>query len=220
MTNFFHQFLEPDHIDTKKETNLSLMKEVFALEVDDFVSAHDVLFRKYDFDKHYDKTAKKYSCDKMPWKINDVPEGLIEGIAKRGVQFPHAVYMKMRRNIKHDTTFFASWNFQVGEYSVGTLTIPGAGYAVRTYDMVEKDLRKLIQRIVNSYNESSEVFTYMQGLNIKFEAIPKEDDFGNYGRIIGLVLAQSQLLKTRNIQPEVMIVETPHRVVEDKRRHG
>jgi hypothetical protein len=213
MTQFFQQFLEPDiEEDIKEETNLSLMKEVFALEVDDFVSAHDVLFRKYDFDKHYDKLAKTYDCEeKTPWKI----EALTEGIAKKGVQFPHAEYMKMRRNTKHGNTFFASWNFQIGEYSVGTLTVPGSGYALRTYNMVEKDLRKLIQRIVNSYNESSDVFTYMQGINIKFEAIPKEDDFGNYGRTIGLALVRG----VSRLHPEVMIVETPHRVVEDK-RHG
>ena len=209
MTQFFHQFLEPDiEEDIKEETNLSLMKEVFALEVDDFVSAHDVLFRKYDFDKHYDKLAKTYDCEKKtPWKI----EALTEGIAKKGVQFPHAAYMKMRRGTKNNTTFFASWNFQVGDISVGTLTVPGSGYALRTYNMVEKDLRKLIQRVVNSYNESSDVFTYMQGLTLKFEAIPKEDDFGNYGRTIGLVLVRG----VSRLHPELMIVETPHPVHED-----
>ncbi len=205
MTQFFKQFLEPDTIEPEPE-DFQLIKEAFALTVDDFVSAHDVLFRKYDFDAH-DETAKKYSCDKMPWKI----QALTEGIAKRGIQFPHAQYMKMRRGTKTTTTFFASWNFQVGDISVGTLTVPGSGYALRTYNMVEKDLRKLIQRVVNSYNESSEVFTHMQGLDLKFEAIPKEDDFGNYGRTIGLVSVRG----VQRFHPEVMIIETPHRVVED-----
>jgi hypothetical protein len=75
---------------------------------------------------------------------------------------------------------------------------------------------------VNDYNKALEGPGFMHNWHdeIKFEAVPKVD-FGNshYGRTIGLVLAQSQLIRTNNLQPEVMIVETPYPVHEDK-RHG
>ena len=218
MTQFFKQFLEPDPIEPEPE-DFQLIKEAFALTVDDFVSAHDVLFRKYDFDTH-DETAKKYSCDKMPWKI------LTEGIAKRGIQFPHAAYMKMRRNTKHDTTFFASWNYQIGDISVGTLTVPGSGYALRTYNIVEKDLRKLIQRVVDDYNKSLEGpigFMYNWNDKLKFEAVPKEEFNPHFHdeRVIGIVVSLDDVDVRKIGSPEVMIIETQNdRIKEDKGRHG
>lgn len=127
------------------------MKETLALDVDDFVSASDVLFRKYDFDKHYDKLAKTYDCEKkMPWKIENLTEAFA---TKQFVKFPHSEYIKMKRYVKPGNYFFATWNYQLGNYRVGAQG--GYGYEQHTLDLVSQDLRKLVQSVVDTYNKAA-----------------------------------------------------------------
>lgn len=47
-----------------------LVREMLDRSVDTFVASADVLFREYDVKKSYDEKAKKYTCKKMPWKID------------------------------------------------------------------------------------------------------------------------------------------------------
>ena len=183
MTNFFQQFL-PEELEVDVQ-DFQLIKEAFALNVDEFISAHDVLFRKYDIDKRYDKTAKKYTCDKMPWKIKDL-EGLTEGLAqKKFIRFPHSTYMKMRRHVTPGNYFFATWNYQLGKHRVGAQG--GYGYEQHTVDFVERDLRKLIQAVVDAYNkEPTEGSDWHDRPDvIKFEAVPVRKEWIS-GRFLGM----------------------------------
>ncbi len=199
MTHFFISFLSPDE-EQPQSDNLSHIKEVFALDEDEFESAHDVLFRKYDLEKDYDARAKKYNCEKMPWKLKDIPSGLREGIAKSTfLRFPHSEYFKMRRYITLGNYFFATWNYQLGQYRVGA---PGGyGYEQQTIDMKKRDLRKLIQRVVDAYNKTPEEDRYS---NVKFEAVPttKKWDPRNFlgMRVIGMVVS--------NTGPEMLVIES------------
>jgi len=214
MTSFFHQFLEPDIEDLKEETGFSLMKEIFALELDEFESSSDVLFRKYDIDEHYDKIAKKFDCKKMPWRVSDLPKKLEEGIAKKKdrIRFPYSEYMKMRRNVvKPNNWFIATWNYRHGEYAVGAV---GRGYEGETFDIVERDLRKTIQRVVDAYNTEPDPEVHggwdadpIGPNDLKFEALPQPKDFKwgmSSSRLIGLVLTRG----AERFEPEVLIIET------------
>ncbi len=204
MTHFFKQFLEPELADNETES-LELIKEVFGLK--DFKSSADILFRKYDFDEH---DTKKYDCEKeMPWKIED----LTEGIARRSddVRFPYSEYMKMRRIVmKPNNYFIATWNYKHGEFQVGA-----PDHYQETFDMVEQDLRKLLKRVVDSYNRADEhdhdFGTPPQPDVIYIEAIPQPKNF-KWGmassRVIGVVIATHS-------GPEALIIETRDPTRED-----